>query len=108
MAAAAELAPPQVRWDLSALFSGMDDPKIEQTWSRCMARAEQFEKTYRGKIESPDLTAQTLANALKEVEDLVSESSKPVNYSHLLFACDASSPEVGAFMQKQMEKSSDL
>lgn len=108
MAATAEISTPQVRWDLSALFSGMDDPKIEQTWTSCMQRAAAFEKTYRGKIESPDLTAQTLADALREIEDIANESTKPAGYAQLLFAVDAASPQVGAFMQKQMENSSEL
>ena len=42
MTATADLAPPQVRWDLSDLFSSMEDPKIEQTWSRCMQRSQEF------------------------------------------------------------------
>jgi oligoendopeptidase F len=108
MAATAEISTPQVRWDLSALFSGIDDPKIEQTWIRCMERAGAFEKAYRGKIDDPALSAQTLASALKELEDIAKESMKPANYSNLLFACDSASAEVGAFMQKQMEKASDL
>jgi oligoendopeptidase F len=108
MAATADLAPPQVRWDLSALFSGMKDPKIEEAWNRCTTRADEFEKTYRGKINSPDLTADVLAGALREIEDIAKEATKPANYAQLLFACDASSAEVGAFMQKQMENSSDL
>lgn len=108
MAVSADLAPPAVRWDLSALFSSIDDPNIEKTWEEGMARAKAFEARYRGKIESPDLTAKTLAEALVEVEDLVMQVSKPVNYASLLFATDAASPEIGAFMQKQMERSSEL
>lgn len=108
MAVSADLAPPAVRWDLSALFSGIDDPNIEKTWEEGMARAKAFEARYRGKIESPDLTAKTLAEALVEVEDLVMQVSKPVNYASLLFATDAASPEIGAFLQKQMERSSEL
>jgi oligoendopeptidase F len=108
MAAIADLAPPQVRWDLTALFSGIDDSRIDQTWSRCNDRADAFEKAYRGKINSPDLTAETLGRALAEIENIAKESAKPASYAQLLFACDASSPEIGAFMQKQMEKSSDL
>ena len=44
-----EIAPPKVRWDLSALFSGTDDPKIEQTWGRLMTDADAFASRYRGK-----------------------------------------------------------
>src|SRR5579862_1906461 len=108
MSATAEISTPEVRWDLSDLFSGIDDLKIDQTWDRCMARAEAFEKAYRGKIESPDLAAETLAAALREIEDIAMQAAKPANYAHLLFAADSASPEVGAFMQKQMEKGSEL
>ncbi len=108
MAATAEISPPQVRWDLSALFSGIDDPKIEKTWAMCMARAKAFAEAYRGKIASPDLIAETLAKGLREIEDIAKESSKPMNYANLLFSVDAASAEVGAFMQKQMEKGSEL
>lgn len=103
-----DLAPPQIRWDLSALFSGMDDPRIEETWTRCMDRARAFESHYRGKIEGPDLTAESLLAALREIEDIVMESAKPSSYASLLFAVDSASPEVGAFLQSQMERGSEL
>lgn len=108
MSATAELPPPTVRWDLSALFSSIDDPKIEKTWQQGIERAKAFEERYRGKIESPDLTAGTLCEALKELEALVQEVSKPQSYAHLLFACDTADPKLGAFMQKQMERGSEL
>jgi oligoendopeptidase F len=108
MNTAEELAPPQVRWDLSALFSGLDDPAIERTWKGARARAEAFESAYRGKIDSPDLDAKTLAEAMREIEALAQEAGKPLTYSHLLYEADSSDPKLGAFFQKQMEKSTEL
>ncbi|MCB8932948.1 MAG: M3 family oligoendopeptidase [Fimbriimonadaceae bacterium] len=108
MSSTTPLRPPQVRWDLSALFSGMDDPKIVATWDALDRRAEAFEATYRGRIDSAELDAATLLAALTEVESISAESSKPLNYASLLHACDAASPEIGAFMQKQMERGSAL
>src|SRR5438270_159315 len=104
MSTTQEIAPPKVRWDLSALFSGIDDPRIPETWTRLMAASDDFASRYRGKIETPDLTAQTLAEGLKEIEGIAQESAKPMNFAHLLFACDTSDPQLGAFLQKQMEK----
>jgi oligoendopeptidase F len=103
-----ELAPPPVRWNLSALFAGVDDPKIDQTWSTLLARADAFEASYRGKIDSPDLDAQILATSLAEIEAIASESSKPLSYAQLLFACDSGNPQLGAFLQKQMNKATEL
>lgn len=108
MSATHEAAPPAVRWDLSALFDGIDDPKIERSWNRAMERAAAFEAKYRGRIDAPGLTAAVLAEALTEIEALYQEAGKPVSFAHLLFACDTSDPKTGSFMQKQMEKSTQL
>lgn len=108
MSAPAAPAPPQVRWDLSVLYSSNDDPKIEETWQRVTAQAEAFAQKYRGKIDSPDLTAATLAEALTEYELIARELSKPINFAQLQFSCDTGNPALGAFMQKQMEKYTGL
>lgn len=108
MSASAAPAPPQVRWDLSALFSGVDDPEIEETWTQSHARADAFAEKYRGKIESTDLTADFLAQALTEYEQLANDAGKPISFAHLLFAADTGNPALGAFMQKQMERSTEL
>ena len=108
MSAPAMPAPPQVRWDLSSLFSGIDDPRIEETWARAHADADAFAEKYRGKIESPDLTADVLAHAIREYEAIAVSLAKPVGFAHLLFAADTGDAKLGAFMQKQMEKGTEL
>jgi len=108
MSTAVELEPPKVRWDLTALFSGIDDPKINETWTKAMEAAEAFEKSYRGKIDSPDLTPETLASSLTELEQIYNEVAKPMGFSHLLFATDSGDPVIGSFMQKQQEKGTQL
>jgi len=108
MSASASLDTPKVRWDLSSLYSGFDDPRIDQAWDKAMRDADAFETDFRGKIESADLTPATLLDALERIERLSQESAKPAIYGHLVFATDTGNPKVGAFMQKQMEKSSEL
>ena len=95
-------------WDLSALFSGPEDPKVESSWVEAHARADKFAETYRDKINSPDLSAETLGAALTEIEAITVLLSKPIGYSQLLSAADSSNPATGAFMQKQMEKYTEL
>ncbi|HXH59998.1 MAG TPA: M3 family oligoendopeptidase [Fimbriimonadaceae bacterium] len=97
-----------VRWDLSALFSSIDDPKIAKTWSALDRQADDFAAKYRGKVEAGSLSPTELAGAIKELEGIVSEASKPANFSHLLFAADTSDEQTAAFMQSQMELSSSL
>jgi oligoendopeptidase F len=108
MASAPAMAAEGIRWDLSALFSGIDDPRIEPHWQALHARADEFEAKFRGKLSSPDLTAGTLLEALQEAESIASEASKPINLAHLNFAVNASDPAIGAFLQKQMEHYSSL
>lgn len=103
-----EVTSTPVSWDLSALFSGPEDPKVEASWIEAHALADKFAETYRDKINSADLTAATLATALDEVEQITVILAKPIGYSQLLSAADSSNPSTGAFMQKQMEKYTEL
>lgn len=99
---------PSARWDLSALFSSLEDPKIEQTWNKLNADADAFAARYRGKIEAANLDAATLSTAIRELEALLTEAEKPGTYAGLRFAAEVTNPEIGAFMQEQMEKTSAL
>src|SRR5579863_387337 len=109
MSAIAEaVPPPTARWDLSALFSGLDDPKIDAAWKELAVRADAFEKNYRGKIEAPELTAAVLLGAIRDSEAIATSAAKPIGYAHLRFAADTSDPALGAFMAKQMERASEL
>jgi oligoendopeptidase F len=98
----------KVEWDLSALFASPTDPKIASSWVLANRLADEFDAKYRGKIESVDLTAPVLASALKEIENLYVIVVKPITYSNLIFAADASKAENGAFMQAQMENATEL
>ena len=97
-----------VTWDLSALFSSSDDPKIEASWKEAHARADAFATQYRGKINSDSLTAEVLAEALNEMEAITVLIVKPITYANLVFAADVSKPEHGAFMQEQTERATEL
>jgi oligoendopeptidase F len=100
------LDPPKVRWDLSTLFSGMDDPRIAATWERVHQRAGAFREAYKGKIAAPELDARTLLTALVEYESLCQDADKPETFAQLVFAADCGDPKNGAFLQAQMEKAS--
>ncbi|MBS1706498.1 MAG: M3 family oligoendopeptidase [Armatimonadetes bacterium] len=103
-----ELESPKVHWDLSALFSGIDDPRIDQSWELAHQRADEVIRKYRGQIESEALSAETLLRAILDVERLSQDADKAPLYANLLFAVDVSDPKISAFMQKQMEKHSEL
>lgn len=102
------LPPPSVRWDLSALFDGMDDPRLASTWAELETRTQAFADRYKGRINHPDLTANDLAAALQEAEGISQTVTKPLSYANLLFAGDSSNAAIGAFLQKQSEQATAL
>jgi oligoendopeptidase F len=106
--AAPALEPPKIRWDLSAFFSDLDDPRLSQTWDEVMLAADRLNARYRGKIESDDLTAETLVAVLTEVEALSQTADKAPLYANLRFAVESDNAKVGAFMAEQMERYSAL
>ena len=46
--------------------------------------------------------------AIQGLEAIVQEAAKPGSFAHLVFSTDSSDPAVGPFLQKQMEKSTEL
>ena len=108
MSALTEIAPPSVRWDLSVLFSDIDDPRIEQSWQEIERRCDSFASTYRGKIDTEEVDAKVLLKGIKEIEAIVQQAAKPITFGHLLFAANASDAKIGAFLQKQNEKSTAI
>lgn len=98
----------EIRWDLTDLYAGIDDPAIDRGLSELIERSKSFEATYKGRLSAADLTAETLLAAVQEYEAIDNESSKPGVYAHLLFSTDTSDAARGAFLQKIREKSTEL
>jgi len=84
----------QVTWDLTELFPSITDPKINQAIAQAIAVADQFEKTYRGKITQ--LTADDLLRCLQDVESFESKISDITLYSSLSFSANMTLPETQA------------
>lgn len=97
-----------IHWNLNDLFSGMDDPRIAETLAAAQARAERFQTDFKGRINSPNLSAATLSAALHEYEDIQQQADKPGSYASLLFSTDTADPARGAFLQRMREKGTEL
>lgn len=97
-----------VAWDLSDLYSSVKDSKIDQSLADSLERAQEFARKYRGRIDSPDLTADTLLSAIKECEQLAVDLTKPAAYASLVFSADTSKPAHGALMQSVQERQSQI
>ena len=81
---------PQVIWDLTELFSCIEDPKIQKGVTQIIVSADAFEQKYRGKIAS--LSANGLLECLREVENFNIVFSDLTLYSSLCFAADMTQP----------------
>jgi oligoendopeptidase F len=87
-----------VTWDLSELFLGVDDPKINQTIAEAVDIAAEFERAYRGKIA--ELTPKGVFECLQKIEAFSQKISNVGLYSNLLFAANMTIPEVQALYDK--------
>src|SRR5262245_214009 len=86
-------APPSsaagIVWNLSDLYAGVDDPKIEADLQECAGRCTAFSDSYRALFESPGkLTAAGLRQALEDYEKIAELMSRLGSYASLLTAAD--------------------
>jgi oligoendopeptidase F len=97
-----------VRWDLSDLYSGIDDPKIKDDLQDALFRAKAFESKYRGKINSTEANATVVLEAVRELESISEQVGKLISFAQLVFAADTSNPKNGAFLQYIQEQATEI
>ncbi len=95
-----------IRWDLSDLYAGPDDPRIDADLDRSLADARAFEGRYRERVAV--LNAGELARAVTEYETLLEPVSRTAAYSDLLFAADTSAERNGALLQHVQERTTEI
>ena len=90
-----------VRWDLSDLYSGPEDPRIESDIAAASRRAHEFAQTYRDRLAGFD--GATLSRVLAEYEALSELLYRPSFYAGLLFAGDTQSSRAQQLVQHTRE-----
>src|SRR5262244_599982 len=91
------------RWDLSELYTGPEDPRVEADLAEVRQRAEAFAQTYRGKVAGGELDGSALAHALAEYEALSELEHRPSFYASLLFAADTQNSKAQQLVQHTRE-----
>lgn len=94
------------RWDLTDLYAGTGDPKIDRDLADLEKRAEAFQSQYESKIHGGDLPPEALREALDEYEQMINQATKVGSYASLHYSTDTTDPTRGALLQKVREKSS--
>ncbi|MGE3820261.1 MAG: M3 family oligoendopeptidase [Isosphaeraceae bacterium] len=98
-----------IAWDLSDLYDGPEDPRIEADLDEAQRRAAAFEKTYRGKIDAPGgPPASTLLEALTELESLSERMDRPSIFAGLRHAAKSDDPARGALVARTQERRTQI
>ena len=95
-----------VEWNLSDLFDGPDDPRIETDLDEASTAAGAFRERYHGQLG--ELSAAELADAVAELERIKSISTRVETYSRLRLAADSSDQTRGALVQKVRERNTQI
>lgn len=96
------VASPLPDWDLSDLYAGMADPKIESDLLAAEAAAARFAQAYQGTLAG--LPGAQLAEAIAAYEALQESPGRIISYAGLLFAADSLVPAHGQFYQTMVER----
>jgi len=107
-AEAEELEAKGVTWDLSDLYAGVDDPRIEDDLADLKRRAIAFERAYRGALAGEGRSAGTLVKALTDLEGIYEGLGKVLAFAGLTFSADTRPPRHGALLSRGREATSDI
>ncbi len=91
-----------VVWDLSDLYAGGDDPRIEQDVEQTESSAAAFRERYYGRVA--ELSAGDLREAIEERERIESTFTRAIYYAHLWYSTDQNDSPRGALVARLTEK----
>ncbi len=91
-----------VQWDLSDLYDGGDDPRIEHDVEQTEAAAAAFRERYYGRVA--ELSPAELKEAIEERERIESLFTRAIYYAHLWFSTDMNDAPRGALVARLTEK----
>lgn len=94
----------KTNWNLSDIYTSIDDLKIKKDIADLKKRSSAFEKKYKNKILNGELNADVFLKAIEEYENILMQSVKPDYFASLLFSTDMKDKQKGAFMQKMEEE----
>ena len=95
-----------IAWDLSDLYDGGDDARLEADAQEADEAAGAFRDRYHGKVAG--LGPAELREAIEERERIESLLTRAIYYAHLWFATDMADPARGALVARLTEKGAAL
>jgi oligoendopeptidase F len=95
-----------IAWDLSDLYDGGDDARLQQDEQEAEEAASKFRDRYYGKVA--ELSAAELAEAIEERQRIEEVLTRALYYAHLWFSTDTADPARGALVARLTEKGAAL
>ena len=89
-------------WDLSHLYDGPEDARLNADLDEAAERSKTFAETYAGKLDGLD--GGVFALAIAEYESIMEILHKAMSYGQLLFSVSTGDAEVGRFYQTLQER----
>jgi oligoendopeptidase F len=96
----------EVAWDLSDLYDGGDDPRIEQHVQEVEEAAAAFRERYYARVA--ELSAAELVDAIEERERIESIFTRAIYYAHLWFSTNMADSARGALLARLTEKGATI
>jgi oligoendopeptidase F len=96
----------EVRWDLSDLYAGPDDPAINRDLDTADVSAAKLRETYYGRIG--ELSPTEMLAMIQSYEGIIEALSKAGAYAYLLWSANTEDPARGALLQRATERESQL
>jgi len=95
-----------VAWDLTDLYSGIDDPKIDNDITAADAEAEKLAEDFKGRIA--ELTVSEMLSLLERYSKLLEQFYQAGSFSQMIWSTNTEDPAYGALMQKIRERGAQV
>ena len=96
----------EVAWDLSDLYDGPDDSRLQAALDEAKTATDTFRERYHGKVA--ELDAAALAEAVTERERIESMVDRVMTFAQLRFSTNMADPPRGALVQRIQEAAAAL
>ena len=106
VSATTDLGCTDIRWDLSDLYNGIDDPKLTADIQSVKDAAKTFEQRYKTKIKS--LSTQELKDAYVEMENFLTPLYKAGQFVSLSLTTNTADNKIKALQAKIDEEESEI
>lgn len=87
-----------LRWDLSRIYAGVDDPRIEEHLRSSLADAKAFAVEYRGRIAG--LAPAAFLDMMRRLEDIELRAYRPSWFAGLRFQAQTDDPVTRALLDR--------